>query len=71
MKRRQILSTIALEARRRGKDWQHLRDGANHEIWRCGFVEVPIPRHTELGNRMAETIFKELEGELGKDWWRR
>jgi hypothetical protein len=71
MKQRQILSTIAWEAQRQGKYWQHQREGANHEIWRCGSIEVPIPRHTEIGNRMAETIFKELEGELGKGWWRR
>lgn len=71
MKRRQILSTIAREAHRQGKSWRPGRQGANHEIWRCGSTEVPIPRHTEIGDRMAETIFKELEGELGKDWWRR
>ena len=71
MKRRQVLRAIEREARRQGKSWLHRRDGANHEIWRCGSVEVPIPRHTEIGNQMAETIFKELEGELGKDWWRR
>jgi predicted aldo/keto reductase-like oxidoreductase len=70
MKRRQILSTIAREAQRQGRHWQHQREGANHEIWRCGSIELPIPRHAEIGNRMAEMIFKELEGELGKDWWR-
>jgi hypothetical protein len=71
MKRRQILSTIAREAQRQGKYWQQQREGANHEIWTCGSIEIPIPRHTEIGNGMAEMIFKELEGELGKDWWRR
>ena len=71
MKRRQILGTIAREAQRQGKAWRHERQGANHEIWRCGSIDVPIPRHTEIGERLAETVFKQLEGELGKDWWRR
>jgi len=71
MKRHQILGTIAREAQGQGKTWKQERQGANHEIWRCGSIELPIPRHAEIGNRMAEMMFKELEGELGKDWWRR
>jgi hypothetical protein len=71
MKRDQILGAIAREAQRQGKTWKQERQGANHEIWRCGSIELPIPRHAEIGNRMAEMMFKELEGELGKDWWRR
>ena len=71
MKRRQILSAIAREAHGHGKPWQKVRQGTNHEIWRCGSIALPIPRHAEIGNRTAEMMFKELEGELGKDWWRR
>jgi hypothetical protein len=71
MKKRRMLIAIAREARRQGKLWQRAREGANHEIWRCGSIEVPIPRHVEVGDRLAETIFKQLEGGLGKDWWRR
>jgi hypothetical protein len=71
MKKRRMLSSIAREAQRQGRRWQHIREGTNHEIWRCGSIEVPIPRHAEIGDRLAETIFKQLEEELGKDWWRR
>jgi hypothetical protein len=70
MRRSQLFSRIAREARNQGKTWFLDRQGANHEIWRCGSIDVPIPRHSEIGNRMAETIFKELEPELGKGWWR-
>ncbi|MBJ7603034.1 MAG: hypothetical protein JF888_07575 [Candidatus Dormibacteraeota bacterium] len=31
----------------------------------------PDPRHVELGERFAEEIFKECEGEFGTKWWRR
>jgi hypothetical protein len=34
-------------------------------------THVPIPRHVEIGTGVALTVFKELEAELGKDWWRK
>ena len=71
MKRDELLRRIAQSARRQGVAWRLDRQGANHEIWRCGRTCVPVARHTEIGERLAQTMLKELEGELGKDWWRR
>jgi hypothetical protein len=71
MKRDELLRRIATRAREQGVGWKLDRQGANHEIWRCGAVRVPIPRHVEIGNGVAQMVFEELETELGKDWWRR
>ena len=32
---------------------------------------MPLPRHKEIGDRLAGAVFAWLEIELGKDWWRR
>jgi hypothetical protein len=32
---------------------------------------VPIARHNEIDNHMAEIIYKECADKLGKDWWRK
>lgn len=71
MKRDELLRRVSKMARRQGVAWRLDRQGANHEIWQSGMTHVPIPPHAEVGNGVAETVFKELETELGKDWWRR
>ena len=71
MKRHELLWGIARAARAQGVVWQLHRQGASHEIWRCGKTLVPVPRHKEIGNTMAWTIFAQLEPEIGKDWWRK
>lgn len=71
MKRDELLRRVARVARRQGVVWRLERQGANHEIWRCGSTYVPIPRHVEVGDGVAFTVFKDLEAELGKDWWRK
>jgi len=47
------------------------RQGKRHEIWRCGSTTFPVPRHREINELTAVGILKDLEGELGKDWWKR
>jgi hypothetical protein len=47
------------------------REGKRHEIWQCGAKEFPVPRHKEINEFTAEAIMKELQSELGKDWWRK
>ena len=71
MKRNQLLRGIAKAARARGVVWKLDRQGAGHEIWQCGKMSVPVPRHKEIDDSLAKTLFAELELELGKDWWRR
>jgi hypothetical protein len=70
MRRAQLLRRIGTSARRQGIVWILDRQGASHEIWRCGTTVVPVPRHAKIGNHLAQRIFEELEPELGKDWWR-
>jgi hypothetical protein len=70
MKRDELLRRVARMARRQGVAWRLERQGANHEIWRCGSTYIPIPRHVEFGNGVAFTVFEDLEAELGKDRWR-
>jgi hypothetical protein len=65
------MSKIRSAAGRQGKGWTLQREGGDHEIWQCGSIRVPIGRHNEIGEHLAERIRRELEGELGKGWWRR
>ena len=46
------------------------REGGSHTIYRLGSTVIPIPRHTELGENLALSIFKECQGELGEKWWK-
>lgn len=70
MKRRQLLGRIGAEAARQGRPWELVRQGANHELWRCGSMDVAVPRHAEVNERTAIGIMRSLEDELGKGWWR-
>lgn len=70
MKRREVIRKISREARSQGLSWDLDRQGASHEIYRLEGVMIPISRQRELGYLQAETIWKECEARLGKDWWR-
>ena len=48
-----------------------MREGANHTIYVLDGTTIPVPRHRELGERLAEDIFKECQDVLGKGWWKR
>jgi hypothetical protein len=61
MRRREVIRKISREAR---------AQGASHEIYRLGGLMIPISRQTELGNRQAETIWRECEAQSGRGWWR-
>jgi hypothetical protein len=45
------------------------REGANHTIYVLGGTRIPIPRHNEIGERLAMAILVEAEAELGRRWW--
>jgi len=65
------MQTVAAAAREAGCSWSLVRQGGRHEWWRCGATGVAIPRHREIAEMTARAIFRELEVELGRDWWRR
>ena len=71
MKRQHLVRKIAEAARVSGRSWVLARQGGGHEWWRCGSTGVAIPRHREIPELTALGILRELEIELGKDWWRR
>lgn len=70
MRTREVIRKIAREARRQNLSWTLHRQGANHEIYSLDGLMIPVPRHSEIGNKSAETIWKECEPKLGKGWWR-
>jgi hypothetical protein len=71
VKRQLLVKRVAERARAVGLAWALVRQGRSHEWWRCGSTGVAIPRHREIPELTALAIFRELETELGKDWWRR
>jgi len=36
--------------------WRFLRHGAKHDVWTDGERQEPIPRHTEINEKLARTI---------------
>lgn len=70
MKRAALLKEIKRAAKGAGGAFEVERQGGSHELWRCGSILVPIPRHTEIGPKMAFEIRRSLEPELGRNWWR-
>ena len=70
MRRGELLRRIGRRARAENVVWQLKREGRQHEIWQCGTTQVSVPRHREVNTYTAEAIMKDLESELGKDWWR-
>ncbi len=71
MRRAELLRRIARASRRKQLTLKKEREGKRHEIWQCGSARFPVPRHNEINEFTAEAIMKDLEGELGKDWWRK
>ena len=69
-KRRDLIRRIAKEARQQGIPFSVLREGARHTIFEVGGVRVPVPRHDEINEMTAESIYKEAAEVLGREWWR-
>lgn len=65
-----MIKRISTAAKSQGLTWELERQGANHEVWSVDGLMIPIARHREFGNRVAEMIWKECEARLGEDWWR-
>jgi mRNA interferase HicA len=41
--------------------WRFLRHGRRHDMWTDGNTEEPIPRHTEIDERLARSILRKAE----------
>jgi mRNA interferase HicA len=70
VKQGELKRRIQLASNAQGKVWRLLRQGGRHEVWQCGRTKITIPRHREINQLTAEAIFKDLEPDLGRGWWR-
>lgn len=70
MKRTEMLKRIRKAAKARGLKVSEY-PMTNHDGLTCGEVRTTVPRHTEIPDQMAETIFKQLEPALGQRWWKK
>ena len=69
-KRRDLVKTIKDAAKAAGLSFDVAREGANHTVYDLDGLMIPIARHIEIGNQMAEVIKKQAAAKLGKDWWK-
>jgi hypothetical protein len=70
VKRAEVRKRINKAAREKGLD-VHEFEMTNHTGLTCGSARTVIPRHAEIAEGTAETIFKQLEPALGRRWWRK
>lgn len=70
MKRRDLLRRITAAAEAAGVEFVFVREGGAHSLYRCGEVQVTIPRHRDVRPGTAEAILRQLEPVFGKGWWR-
>jgi hypothetical protein len=52
-----------------GVTLEFARHGSRHDIWRVGSTQFSMPRHREIGDRLALAVRQLLEAELGEGWW--
>jgi hypothetical protein len=70
VKRKDVIRKINQAATSRGIQWHLHSEGANHTIYLLGGKRIPIARHAEIDDLLAERVFKECEEVLGSRWWR-
>jgi hypothetical protein len=71
MKRSDHVREIRLAARAAELDLLLVREGAEHEVWGCGDVQIAIPRHRELTPGVVGDNRRKLVAVLGEGWWRK
>ena len=55
MKRKDLEKTL----KRMG--WWFLRHGGRHDVWTDGDRQEPIPRHTEINEKLARSILRKAK----------
>jgi hypothetical protein len=70
MNKREMLKRVSKAAKAADLSWNLDRQGGNHEVYSLDGLMIPVPRHNEIGERLAVAIWKECEPKLGKGWWR-
>lgn len=69
MKRSELEKRIRRAAKQVGVEYE-IYELTRHRGVRVGQTATTIPRHAEIPDRLAETIFKQLQPALGERWWR-
>lgn len=69
-KRVDVIKKIRTAAEAADMTFEVRREGARHTVYSLSGLMIPIPRHREIDNQMAETIYKEAIEKLGEDWWK-
>ena len=69
-KRRDLIRKIEKQARSQGVAFGELREGSKHTIYTLDGVRLVIPRHRDINEITAESIYSDAEVKLGKGWWR-
>ena len=57
MKRRDLIRLLEVNG------WYFKRSGGDHDIYTDGKNNIPIPRHSEIKERLAKSIIKKLGDE--------
>jgi hypothetical protein len=70
MKRRDLISRIGEAAKTVGVEFELVREGSGHSIFRCDEITLVVPRHNEIAEYTAIGIFKQAEPALGEGWWK-
>lgn len=63
-------SAVARKLRAQGAVF--VREGGNHEVWRCDCDDkhqTAVPRHGEVSSYVIDKIGRQMPC-LGKEWWR-
>lgn len=60
MKRRDLIKQLAKGAKARQVSFVLVREGANHTVYSFGGQNVIIPRHSEINERTALSILREV-----------
>ncbi|MGH2843760.1 MAG: type II toxin-antitoxin system HicA family toxin [Solirubrobacteraceae bacterium] len=62
-------SAVAHQLRKHGAYF--VREGGNHEIWRCpcGQHQSAVPRHGDVSSSVVDKIGQQMKC-LGKEWWK-
>ena len=55
MKRKDLIKLL------KKNGWYLKRNGSNHDVYTNGYKSEPIPRHTEINERLAKEIIKKHE----------
>jgi mRNA interferase HicA len=69
VKRKDLIKIIGSTAKKQGLRFELVREGGQHTLYSLNGQNVVIPRHREINEITAKAIMKDLEGQVGKDWW--